>query len=100
MKSKTRKYQFQVGYILNPGLNINKAFIEKVDSNIALTFNYKTIFPIRKVLRKDNTRVISLLKQREHYIQRIDFSFLLYNKNYVCDDHICFPQTKLHVANK
>ena len=34
-------YQFQVGYILNPGLNIDRAFKELVESNTALTFGYK-----------------------------------------------------------
>ena len=50
-------YQFQVGYMLNPGFNINKALREKVESYLDFNFSSKTIMPIRKVMRKDNTRV-------------------------------------------
>ena len=45
----------------NTGLNINKAFREQIESNLALTFDPKQMVPIRKVLRKDNTRVISFM---------------------------------------
>ena len=47
MKNKTEtneKYlfnKFQVGYMLNSVLKINKAFREQVESNMALTFSYK-----------------------------------------------------------
>ena len=51
-------YQFLVKCMLDPGLNINKAFREQVESNIDFTFRSKTMIPIRKVLRKDNTFVL------------------------------------------
>ena len=41
-------HQLQVGYILNPGLNINKSFREKVESNLDFTFEYLNIIPILK----------------------------------------------------
>ena len=44
--------------MLNPGLNINKAFREQAESNMDLTFSYKTMTPIRKVFRKYNNSVV------------------------------------------
>ena len=32
----------------NPGLNINKAFREQVKINLPLTFDFKSMVPIRK----------------------------------------------------
>ena len=52
MESKTKKDQFQFGYMLNLGLNINKASKEKFGDNIAMTFSFKMMTPISKVLRK------------------------------------------------
>ena len=46
-------YQFQFIYMLNPGLNINKAIREQVEINISVTFSSKTIMSIRKLSRKE-----------------------------------------------
>ena len=54
-------YTFQFRYMLNSGLNINKAFREQVESNMALTFSSKTVTSIIKLLSKENTHVILLL---------------------------------------
>ena len=45
----------------NPGLNIKNVFREKVERNLALTSDFKTIGPTRNAFRKDNTYVLSLL---------------------------------------
>ena len=45
-------HQFQVIYMSNPGLNINKASIGNIGSNMDLTFDYITIFTTRKLLIK------------------------------------------------
>ena len=103
MKNKTamnERYffiKFQVGYMLNSVLKIKKAFREQVESNMALTFSYKTMTPIRKVLRKENTCVISLLifyENRKNMIFKV-LSSVIYCiiANYECDDYLCFTQT-------
>ena len=60
-KENKKSHPFQFGYMSNPGLNIYKAFREQVESNIALNFDFTTTIPIKNVLKKDNTGVISLL---------------------------------------
>ena len=54
-------YQFQVGYMLNPEFNSNKEFKEQVEINLEKFFSGETMTPVRKVLQKGNTRVLSLL---------------------------------------
>ena len=61
MKRKKQVYQFQVEYMFNLGLKINKSFREQVESNLALTFSSTTIKPIRIVIRRYNTRYISFI---------------------------------------
>ena len=60
-EKENKNHHFQVRYILNTGLNINKDFREQVESNLDLTFSSKTIINIRIVLSKDNNPVLSLL---------------------------------------
>ena len=60
-KENNQIHSFQVGYMSNSILRIIKAFKEQVGSNLYLIFDYKTMAPIRKLSRKYNTRVISLL---------------------------------------
>ena len=54
-------YQFQVGYMSNTELNINKAFKEQVETNLVKSFSGATMMPFIKVVEKVNTCVISLL---------------------------------------
>ena len=68
------------------------------------TFISKTMITIRRVLSKKNTWVPSLLifyENRKDVIFKV-LSSVVYCiiKNHVCDDDLCFPQTKLHVENK
>ena len=53
--------QFQVGYVSNTGLNVNRAFKEKIEIIMAITLESITMVLISKVLIKQKTRVISLL---------------------------------------
>ena len=59
-KEKT-VYQFQVGYMLNPELNINREFKEQVVINMTTSFSGATMLPVIKVVKKGNTCVILLL---------------------------------------
>ena len=52
MKIRKSIYQFQVGYMLNPELNINKAFKEQVDINLEKYFSGATIMPLKKFYKK------------------------------------------------
>ena len=62
--------------------------------------------PIRKVLRKENTRVLSLLvfyENIKNMIFKVLSSVVYYIiDKYVCVDYMCCPQPKLrvHFANK
>ena len=51
-EEEKRIYQFQVGSMLNPGLNINKAFKEQVEINMANSFSGATMMPVRKKIEK------------------------------------------------
>ena len=52
MRSKKPIYKFQVIYMLNPELSINKAFKEKAEINMANYFGGEPIMPVRKVLKR------------------------------------------------
>ena len=81
--------------MLNPGLNINKVFIEQLKIHMDLTFSSKTMIPIRIVLRKDNNRVLSLFmfdENRKNIIFKVISSVVYYIiKNNVCADYLCCP---------
>ena len=58
MNEKLKKiYQFQVGYMLNPGLDINNEFKEKIESNLEKTISSATMTPIIRVLKKQSTHI-------------------------------------------
>ena len=44
-------YQFQLGYMLNPELNINRAFKKQVGINLEKSFSGATMMPISGVLK-------------------------------------------------
>ena len=60
--------------------------------------------PIRKVWRKENIHILSLLmsyETRKNMIFKVLSSvFNCIIENYVCADYLCCTQTKLHVADK
>ena len=62
------------------------------------------MIPTRKVLRKDNTHVISLLMFYEN-IKKMIFMVLIsvvycIMDNYFCDDYLCCQRAKTHFENK
>ena len=50
-----------IGYMINPGLNINKSFIEQVKKCMFTTFGAITQPLIKATLAKNNTSVLALL---------------------------------------
>ena len=90
--------------MLNTGLNINNEFREQVEINMYQNFGYKKKISIKRVPRKENTCVISLLmfyEKRKNIILKVSSSVVYcITGYYVCDDYLCFTQTKLNVANK
>ena len=88
----------------NTGLNINKAFREQVENNLALSLEYKTTSPIIKIWRKENTCILSLLMFNENIKNMISkvLSSVVYciMDNYLFSNYLCCPQAKLHFANK
>ena len=96
--------KFQVGYTSNNESNTNKAFREQVKSNLTLKFYKQTMVPIRKVLRKENTCVISCLMFYEN-IKSIIFNVIgsvvyCIMDNYVCVDSLFLQQAKIYLVNK
>ena len=45
--------QFQVGYLLNPELNSDKAFKETFEINLAKSFSGATMMPSQKNIKKE-----------------------------------------------
>ena len=45
-KNKENNYQYQVGYMLNPEFNINKAFKEQVAINLTKSFSGATMIHV------------------------------------------------------
>ena len=106
-KVMSEKYsfdQFQVGYALNPELNINRVLKEQVEINLEKSFSGATIMPVRKVLHKGNTCVLSLLMFNENInnmkfkVSNLIFYYIM--DNLVCVDDLCCPETKIHVTSK
>ena len=58
MKKKINEYT--IGYMINPGLNVNKAFIEQVEKCMFNRFGQITQPFIKATLAKNNTSVLAL----------------------------------------
>ena len=89
--------------MLNPELNSNKAFKEN-EINMENYFRGATMMPVRKVLQKGNTRVISLLifdENRKIMIFKV-LSSIVYciMEKFVCVNYLSCPKKKLHVTCK
>ena len=61
MKKNNVLTSFQFGYMINPGLYVNKAFREKVINCMYTTFVAITQPFIKSTLEKNKTRVLALL---------------------------------------
>ena len=53
--------QFPIGCIINPSLNVNKMFREKVENFLTTTFHDNTMVTIRDVMKNNNTCVIAVI---------------------------------------
>ena len=74
--------------MLNTGSNINKAFTEKIEINMVLNFSYKIMTHIRKVLKKENTRVIPYLMFSDN-INNMIFKVLISVVYCIIDNYLC-----------
>ena len=74
--------------MLNTGSNINKAFTEKIEINMVLNFSYKIMTHIRKVLKKENTRVIPHLMFSDN-INNMIFKVLISVVYCIIDNYLC-----------
>ena len=57
--------EFEIGYSINPGLHVNKAFRDQVEKCINTKFGALTQTLIKSILSKNNTRVLELIKFHE-----------------------------------
>ena len=58
--------QFEIGYMINPALNVNKVLREKVVKCLSDTYNENTMENIRGCLKKKNICVIALIMFNEN----------------------------------
>ena len=94
-ETKKRINEFTIGYMINPGLNINKAFREKVGKCMYTSFGEITQPFIKPTLLKNNTSVLFLIifYEKRAYNPKKAFRVLscdIYTiiKNYVCIDYL------------
>ena len=87
--------QFEIGYMINPYLNINRIFREQVQKFLGCSFSTKTMKAIRDCLLKKNTSVMALITINENSGKNIRkvyrvLSSVVYNiiKNYICIDYL------------
>ena len=83
--------EFTIGYMINPGLNVNKAIREQVVKYMFSTFGEITYPFIEATLAKNNTRVLALLifyETRADKTAYIVLSCVIFTiiKVYVCID--------------
>ena len=90
--------------MLNPELKINEEFKEQVEINVEKSFSGTTMMPVRKLLQKGNTRVLSIVM---FYENRKNMKFKVLSSivyciidNFFCVDYLCCPKTTLHVTSK
>ena len=91
INEKKRINEFTIGYMINPGFNVNKSFREQVEKCMYTTFGEITQPFIKSTLAKKNTSVVALIV---FYDTRADYpnktfrvlSCVIYNitKNHVC----------------
>ena len=93
-ETKERITYFSIGYMINPNLNINKAFKEKVIKCMKTTFGSITQPHISKRLAKINTIVLTLLmfyetrknpKKVFKVLSRVIYTII---RKYACIDYL------------
>ena len=80
--------------MINPTLNINKSFKEKITNCMKTTFGAITQPHIRTILEKNNTRVLALVmfyekRKNPKNVFRV-LSYVIYTiiRNYICIDYL------------
>ena len=53
--------QFEIGYVINPSLHVNKGLREQIDKLLNATFHAKTMKNIKYDLKNKNTCVIEII---------------------------------------
>ena len=92
-ETKERINEFNIGYIYNPGLNVNKAFREQVQTFMFTTFGEITQPFMRSTLEKINTNVLALIIFYEIIVDKKYYrvlSCVIYTimKHYICIDYL------------
>ena len=100
-EKKYRINKFSIGYIINPTLNINKSFKEKVTKYMKTTFGAITKPHIRTILAKKNIIVLSLLmfyetiKNPKKFFRVLSCFIYTIIINYVCIDYLSSESKKI-----
>ena len=55
-------HQFTISYMINPSIQFNKIFKTQVEECLGCSFYIKTMKIIKKILMKNNTSVMALIK--------------------------------------
>ena len=97
--NKTRQHinEFTIGYMIDSGLNVNKAFREQVEKCMYTIFVEITQPFIKATSAKNNTSVLALIMFYDTRADNTKKSFrvlicVIYTiiKNYVCIDYLAF----------
>ena len=95
LKKKKGINEFAIGYMINPGLNVNKSFRYQVEKCMYTKFGEITQYFIKSTLSKNNTSVLTLImfyETRSDNTKKVFrvLSCVIYNKikNYVCIDYL------------
>ena len=90
-ETKEHINEFEIGYMINPNLNVNKSFKEKVEKCMNNTFSALTQPFIKNTMSKKNTCVLALLmfhKTRginpKKYFRVLSYVIYTIIDNYVC----------------
>ena len=96
--------QFEIGYMINPSLLINKVFREQVKKYLRAKFHKYTMGTIRDVMKNKDTCVIALImfydskgtKQKILYgvLSCVLYSFI---ENCVCINNLSFQSKTLSI---
>ena len=76
-ETNQRINEFSIGYMMNPNLNMNKAFREQVKVCMKTTFSTSTMTHISKIILKQNIRLLALVmffekKKLKENVQSVD----------------------------
>ena len=95
INEKKRINEFTIGYMINPGFNVNKSFREQVEKCMYTTFGEITQPFIKSTLSKNSTSVLASIMFYEKRADNPKKAYRVLNcviytiiKNYVCIDYL------------